>query len=167
MTEWSGVVHEGRSLEWCVAIAFSQPSVVAVRSAPGPRGLGAAFFGEVVLNESHARVVVGRHGGSKAFTTLDGGPYDPIGTLSMRSRVPTIDLGAYEVDAQVLRLVPRELCELHCMLPVLLAGSSLIVAVADPYDHDALERVAAETLLKIEPVIATEVAIRAAIARYY
>ena len=52
--------------------------------------------------------------------------------LSQQYRVPTINLEEYEVDADVLKLVPKEPCERHKVLPVSRTGNSLIVAMADP-----------------------------------
>lgn len=87
--------------------------------------------------------------------------------LSMRYRVPTIDLSEYEVAPEILALVPRELCERHIVLPVSRAGDSLIVAMTDPTDSTSRDALKEHTGFDIEPVIASEGAIRAAIARYY
>jgi type IV pilus assembly protein PilB len=87
--------------------------------------------------------------------------------LSMQYRVPTVDLGTYEVASEILTLLPRALCERHIVLPVSRAGSSLIVAMVDPSNLGAIDELKFVTGYNIEPVIATETAIRAAIARYY
>ena len=66
----------------------------------------------------------------------------------------------------MIALVPRELCDRHHVLPVSRAGSTQIVAMADPTDHAAIESVRAHTGMSVEPVIATEAAILDAIERY-
>jgi type IV pilus assembly protein PilB len=66
-----------------------------------------------------------------------------------------------------IALVPRDLCERHRVLPVSRAGSSLIVAMADPTNLAATDDLKAHTGMNVEPVIATEAAIRAAVERYY
>ncbi len=100
----------------------------------------------------------------------------PVGLLSdrelvrlqsMQSRVPSIELDCFEASMEVTRLVARDLCEAHAVVPVSRAGGSLIVAMRDPKDEAALEELEGATGLTIEPVIATESAIRAAIGRYY
>jgi len=48
--------------------------------------------------------------------------------LSMRYRIPTIDLDQYVTAPEILALVPRELCEKLIVLPVSRAGNALIVA---------------------------------------
>src|SRR5579863_9272272 len=57
---------------------------------------------------------------------------DLIGFLSKQYRVPSINLNDFEIDADVAKLVPREVCEKHMLVPVNRAGSSLIIAMADP-----------------------------------
>ncbi|MBX3192122.1 MAG: hypothetical protein KF819_34355 [Labilithrix sp.] len=87
--------------------------------------------------------------------------------LSMQYRIPTIRLEEYEIDRAVIALVPEELCKRHTLIPVSRAGSSLIVAMADPKDAAALEALEAHTSFVIEPVISTELAIFTAIAKHY
>lgn len=85
----------------------------------------------------------------------------------MQYRIPTIALDEYEVDAAVIALVPKELCEKHRVVPVSRPGSSLVVAMVDPIDKVAIDAVAAHTGYKIEPVITTEAAMTEAMTKYY
>src|ERR1700729_1932098 len=87
--------------------------------------------------------------------------------LSQQYRVPTINLEEYEVDADVLKLVPKEPCERHKVLPVSRTGNSLIVAMADPTNLNAIDDLKFLTGYNIEPVIASETAIHQAVERYY
>jgi type IV pilus assembly protein PilB len=87
--------------------------------------------------------------------------------LSAQYRVPTINLEEYEVDADILKLVAKEQCEKHKVLPVSRAGNSLVVAMADPTNLNAIDDLKFLTGFNIEPVIASETAILAAIDRYY
>jgi type IV pilus assembly protein PilB len=87
--------------------------------------------------------------------------------LSQQYRVPTINLEEYEVDADVLKLVPKEPCERHKVLPVSRTGNSLIVAMADPTNLNAIDDLKFLTGYNIEPVIASESSIHAAIEKYY
>src|SRR6202795_5303237 len=52
--------------------------------------------------------------------------------LSQQYRVPTVNLEEYEIDADILKLVAKEQCEKHRVVPVSRTGNSLIVAMADP-----------------------------------
>jgi type IV pilus assembly protein PilB len=87
--------------------------------------------------------------------------------LSQQYRVPTINLEEYEVDADVLKLVPKEPCERHRVLPVSRTGNALIVAMADPTNLNAIDDLKFLTGYNIEPVIASETSIHAAIEKYY
>jgi type IV pilus assembly protein PilB len=87
--------------------------------------------------------------------------------LSQQYRVPTIDLDEYEIDAEILKLVVREQCEKHRVIPVSRTGNSLIVAMADPTNLHAIDDLKFLTSYNVEPVIASETAIVAAIEKYY
>src|ERR1017187_1199973 len=87
--------------------------------------------------------------------------------LSQQYRVPTINLDEYEVDADILKLVPKEPCERHKVVPISRTGNALIVAMADPTNLNAIDDLKFLTGYNIEPVIASESAIQAAIEKYY
>src|SRR5262249_16957894 len=87
--------------------------------------------------------------------------------LSQQYRVPTVNLDEYEIDADILKLVNKEQCEKHKVIPVSRAGSSLIVAMADPTNLNAIDDLKFLTSYNIEPVIASETAILGAVEKYY
>ncbi len=87
--------------------------------------------------------------------------------LSQQYRVPTIQLDEYEIDGEILKLVSKEQCEKHRVIPVSRAGSSLIVAMADPTNLHAIDDLKFLTGYNVEPVIASEAAILAAVEKYY
>ena len=87
--------------------------------------------------------------------------------LSQQYRVQAIDLSEYEIDPEVLKLISVEVCERHKIVPVSRAGSSLIVAMADPSNLHAIDDIKFLTRYNVEPVVASEAAIAAAIERSY
>jgi type IV pilus assembly protein PilB len=87
--------------------------------------------------------------------------------LSQQYRVQAIDLSEYEIDPEVLKLVAQEVCERHKIIPVSRAGSSLIVAMADPSNLHAIDDIKFLTGYNVEPVVASEAAIAQAIERSY
>ncbi|MCA9698891.1 MAG: Flp pilus assembly complex ATPase component TadA, partial [Myxococcales bacterium] len=87
--------------------------------------------------------------------------------LSKQYGVPSITLDDFEIDPEVIGLVPREVATKHLLIPVQRAGNSLIVAMADPSNIYAIDDVKFMTSLHIEPVVSTDAAIEAAIDRYY
>jgi len=81
--------------------------------------------------------------------------------------LPAINLGELEISPDVLKLVSKEICEKHQVIPVRRNGSSLIVAMADPSNIYAIDELKFLTQYNIDPVVASEGSIEAAIARYH
>src|SRR4051794_20873143 len=81
--------------------------------------------------------------------------------------LPSINLSEIEIDATVLKLVPREICEKHQVIPVRRNGPTLIVAMADPSNIYAIDELKFLTQYNIEPVVASEASVEAALSRYY
>ncbi len=81
--------------------------------------------------------------------------------------VPSIDLAEFEIDEAVIRLIPEDVATKHTVIPVNRAGSTLILATADPSNIFALDDIKFLTGYNIQPVVAAEDAIRRAIDRYY
>jgi type IV pilus assembly protein PilB len=87
--------------------------------------------------------------------------------LSAQYRLPAINLDEYEIDVEVVKLVTKEVCEKHRIIPVSRVGSSLIVAMSDPTNLNAIDDIKFLSGYNVEPVVASETAIQAAIERYY
>ncbi len=87
--------------------------------------------------------------------------------LSQQYRVQAIDLSEYEIDEEVTKLITADVCERHKIVPVSRAGSSLIVAMADPSNLHAIDDIKFLTGYNVEPVVASESAIMDAIERAY
>jgi type IV pilus assembly protein PilB len=87
--------------------------------------------------------------------------------LSNQYRLPAINLGEYEIETDVIKLVSKEVCDKHRIIPVSRSGSSLIVAMADPANLHAIDDIKFLTGFNVEPVVAGETSILQAIDRYY
>jgi type IV pilus assembly protein PilB len=87
--------------------------------------------------------------------------------LSAQYRLPAVNLDEYEIDGEIIKLVSRDVCEKHKLIPVSRSGSSLIVAMADPTNLNAIDDIKFLTGYNVEPVIASESAIHTAVERYY
>lgn len=81
--------------------------------------------------------------------------------------LPTVDLFSFEVDPEAVKLVPRQVCAKHMVIPVSKAGKSLVVAFADPSNIYVKDDLSLLTRCKIEVVVASELAIQAAIEKHY
>jgi type IV pilus assembly protein PilB len=95
------------------------------------------------------------------------GESDLTSFLSKQYGVPAITLKDFDVDAEVIKLVPKSIAEKHQVLPVNRAGSSLIVAMSDPSNIFAIDEIKFHTGYNVEPVVASEAAIKEAIELYY
>src|SRR5262245_4502878 len=87
--------------------------------------------------------------------------------LTRQYNVPSITLSQLDIDPEVLRLVPAQLAERLQVLPIKRNGNVLTLAMADPTNVLALDDIAFFTNLQIQPVVASEVAIRQATERLY
>jgi len=81
--------------------------------------------------------------------------------------VPSIDLDEFEIEPVVVQLIPEDVAAKHTVVPVNRAGSTLIVATADPSNIFALDDIKFLTGYNIQAVVAAEEAIRRAIDKYY
>jgi type IV pilus assembly protein PilB len=87
--------------------------------------------------------------------------------LSAQYRLPAVNLDEYEIEDDVLKLLTREVCEKHRVLPLSRSGSSLIIAMADPTNLHAIDDIRFLTGYNIDPVVASETAVLGAIEQYY
>ncbi|MEC8194358.1 MAG: type IV-A pilus assembly ATPase PilB [Myxococcota bacterium] len=90
-----------------------------------------------------------------------------IAFLSKQYSVPSINLSEFEIDADVLKVLPKEVVTRHQVIPVNRTGSTLIVAMADPSNIYAVDDIKFITGLKIDVVVASEQAIAESIEKYY
>ena len=87
--------------------------------------------------------------------------------LAQQYGVPSINVSDFEIDAEVLKLVPKEVATRHQVLPVSKAGNTLIIAMADPSNIYAVDDLSFITGHNIEVVVASETGIAEALEKYY
>jgi type IV pilus assembly protein PilB len=87
--------------------------------------------------------------------------------LSKQYGVPAINLKEFDIDLEIIKLVPKDVAEKHLVIPVNRAGSSLIVAMCDPSNIYAVDDLKFLTGYNIEAVVSSEPAVREAIEKYY
>ena len=93
-------------------------------------------------------------------------------TLSRQLSVAWVSLYHVDFSRSLLNLVPKELAEQYCLVPVFVRhvraqGDTLYIAMDDPTNDSALEAVALAGSLPVKPMIACGSDIRAAIRVYY
>jgi type IV pilus assembly protein PilB len=144
---------------------------------PG-RGSGGAKIGELLvrnhvidslqLNEAVKKM---RDKGGSLLTTLCSmgalQDDDLAQFLSKFYRVPAVNLKEMELDQEVVSLIPEELSKKYKAIPVNRTGRTLVVAMVDPTNLQAIEEIEFLTNYKVEPVVATEAHIKAALDKYH
>jgi type IV pilus assembly protein PilB len=87
--------------------------------------------------------------------------------LSQQYGVPAINLAKVEIDDAVVKLIPSEVAQKYLIMPVSRTGATLTIAMVDPTNVFAMDDIKFMTGYNVEPVVASEVAIKEAIDRYY
>jgi type IV pilus assembly protein PilB len=88
-------------------------------------------------------------------------------TLSQQFGVPSIDLANFEIDPAVIKIVPGDVARKYGVLPVNKTGATLTIAMGDPTNVFAMDDIKFMTGYNVEPVVASEVALRKAIEKHY
>ncbi len=135
-------------------------------------------FGELLVKENLITASqlmkaqeAARKGGGKLTTNLTKLGFikeqDLTNFLSKQYGVPSIDLSSFEVEQDIVRLIPQDVAEKHCVLPVNKVGSNLIIAMSDPSNIFAIDDIKFLTGYNVEVVVASEAIIRESIKKYY
>ncbi len=110
------------------------------------------------------------HGGRLGSTMVNLGfikEYELVNFLSKQYGVPAVNLREFDIDQKVAKLVPYEVCEKYTLIPINRAGSTLVIAIADPSNIFAIDDVKFLTGYNIEVVVASEASIKEAIEREF
>jgi type IV pilus assembly protein PilB len=112
-----------------------------------------------------------RHGGSRLGAQITKLGYlqetELTDFVAKQYGVPSIDLDEFEIDPAVIQLIPEEVALKHTVLPVNRAGSTLILATADPSNIVAIDDIKFLTGYNVEVVVAADDSIKRAVDRYY
>ncbi len=87
--------------------------------------------------------------------------------LGRQFNVPVVDLSKYEINSEVVRLLPEDMVQKNLALPINRVGAKLIVAVADPSNMSILDAIGFQTGYAVELVLASEKEITSAINKFF
>src|SRR5207245_7339975 len=87
--------------------------------------------------------------------------------LSQQFGVPSINLSHFDIDGNVIKLIPADVARKYNILPVNKTGATITIAMADPTNVFAMDDIKFMTGYNVEPVVASELGIKAAIDNYY
>ena len=138
----------------------------------------AVRLGELLLREKRVTptqlqeaLTFQRTNGGRLGTTLVklGFVTDEVVTevLSRHYGVPSIDLRDFSLDPALVKLIPGETAAKYNVIPVTRTGNTLTLAMTDPTNVFAMDDIKFRTGLHVEPVVASDTAIRDAVTKHY
>ncbi len=138
----------------------------------------AVRIGELLLKEQRitadqlqeALVCQRRDGGKLGLNLIRLGYVTEDEITSLLSRqygVPSIALSQFEIDPAVLKLLSADTAQKYQVVPLARAGTTLTIAMTDPTNVFALDDIKFMTGYHVEPVVASESSVLAALERYY
>jgi len=135
--------------------------------------LGEILVRENILTPQQLREALDyqrEHGGRLGFNLVKLGLVSDdmvTAVLSRQYGVPSVNLDLFDVDASVIRLIPREVADKYSVLPLSRVGATLTLAMVDPTNVFAMDDIKFMTGLNIEPVVVSEAGVQEAIEQYY
>lgn len=87
--------------------------------------------------------------------------------LSSHYGIPSISLSEFNINPDLIKLIPADLAHKYLVLPLALKGNTLVIAMADPSNIFAIDDIKFLTGYRIEALAAVESAIKDAINEYY
>lgn len=87
--------------------------------------------------------------------------------LSQQYSIPPVDLSKFTIDPAVIKLIPSDVVQKYQAIPIKRSGAVLSLAMVDPTDIFAIDDIKFMTGYDVEPMVASEGAVNAALAKYY
>ena len=135
--------------------------------------LGEILVRENLISPQHLREALDyqrEHGGRLGFNLVKLGLVSDdmiTAVLSRQYGIPSVNLDLFQIDSQVLHLIPQEVAQKYSVLPLSRVGASLTLAMVDPTNVFAMDDIKFMTGLNVEPVVVAEASIHSAISKYY
>ncbi len=135
--------------------------------------LGEILVRENLISPQHLREALDyqrEHGGRLGYNLVKLGLVtdDMItAVLSRQYGIPSVNLDLFQIDENVLRLIPQEVSQKYSVLPLSRVGATLTLAMVDPTNVFAMDDIKFMTGLNVEPVVVAEASIQHAISKYY
>lgn len=92
---------------------------------------------------------------------------DFVSMLVTQYGFPYLQLNNYEIEVETVKLIPKEIAQKYCVIPIDKIGNILTVAMADPLNSAAFEEIKEITKLNVETFISTFSDINNAINQHY
>jgi len=80
---------------------------------------------------------------------------------------PYLPLENYEIDQEIVKIVPKNVAMQYCLIPLDRIGSNLTIAMSNPLNNLAVEDIALLSGLYVQVFVSTASDIKKAIEKYY
>jgi len=87
--------------------------------------------------------------------------------LTCQYGFPYLPLSNYEIDLEVVKSIPENVCRQFCLIPIDKIGKSLTLAMANPLNVQAIEDVELITGCAVQTFVSTSSDIRNCIDKYF
>lgn len=87
--------------------------------------------------------------------------------LTAQYGFPYLPLANYEIDTDVIKAVPVEICRKLCIIPIDKIGKSLTLAMSNPLNINATEEIEQLTGCSVQAFVSTATDIKQSIEKYY
>lgn len=87
--------------------------------------------------------------------------------LTAQYGFPYLPLINYEIEPEIMEIVPRNVCEQYCLIPIDKIESNLTLAMSNPLNKEAIEDVEEVTKCTVQIFVTTTSDIRNALSKYY
>lgn len=87
--------------------------------------------------------------------------------IAEKMRIPYVDLFEPELPAESIMLIKADVAKKYGVMPVRKEGSSIVIAMSDPMDMEAIDDLRFSTGFVVKPALALESEIKDAIRKYY
>src|SRR3954447_19200002 len=141
------------------------PVGVAVDATGRPQAIGSLLVsaGLIDNHQLEAALIVQRRTGSRLGEVLlhAGAVHerDLTRALATQLGVPHLDVSNFQPEQEAVELVPEHVARRHRFVPLAVRDGSLFVAIADPFDGDAISALAEHTDLAVRAVMTSRAAL--------
>ncbi len=87
--------------------------------------------------------------------------------LTAQYGFPYLPLANYEIESEVVMVVPENVCKQYCLIPIDKIGDNLTLAMSNPLNKEAIEDIEEITHCSVQIFVATTTDIRNALVKYY
>jgi len=87
--------------------------------------------------------------------------------LTCQFGFPFLPLANYDIDPEVIKSVPENVCSQFCLIPIDKIGKTLTLAMSNPLNQQAVEDVEMITGCSIQIFVATSTDVKNSVEKYY